>query len=147
MNDMNQTEKPQNINMTLIPQNIINSIANTVHQLAIEKGWYEGMPMGVDIPQETEDAFIERACNNLHDEVSELHTAWREGDLHYPCDKAEKMHDYGIPVLTALEEELADIIIRTLDNAAYLGVNIGKAIAAKHAFNTTRPHRHGGKKS
>lgn len=51
----------------------------------------------------------------------------------------------GVPVLTCAEEELADIIIRAMDTAKRLGVNIGRAIAVKHAFNATRPHRHGGK--
>lgn len=48
----------------------LNEIANAVHALAREKGWH-------DDPTETEDAYVERMCNNLHDEVSELHDAWR----------------------------------------------------------------------
>ena len=52
-----------------------------------------------------------------------------------------------IEPLTNLEEELADIIIRVLDNAEYLEVDIEKAVISKHAFNHTRKTRHGGKKS
>jgi NTP pyrophosphatase (non-canonical NTP hydrolase) len=47
--------------------------------------------------------------------------------------------------LTCIEEELADIIIRTLDTAQAFGVDIDRAVTAKMAYNATRPHRHGGK--
>ena len=117
----------------------IKDMAILVHALAEEKGWYDA--------DETENAFIERACNNLHDEVSELHEAWRNNKLHSPCDKADKMTEAGLPVLTCLEEELADIVIRAFNEAEGLGVDIEGAVRAKHAFNETRSHRHGGKRS
>lgn len=117
----------------------INEIADAVHALAWEKGWHR--------QDEDLDAFLERACNNLHDEIAELHEAWRVGKLHQPCDKASKMQEHGIKPLTCIEEEMADIIIRVLDNARKFGVDIQAAIESKHAYNTTRAFRHGGKKS
>lgn len=117
----------------------LNEIADAVHSLAWEKGWHDN--------KEGEDAFIERACNNLHDEVSELHEAWRNGELRALCDKAEKMRDAGIEPLTCIEEEFADIIIRVLDNCRKLGVDIQSAVERKHLFNQGRAFRHGGKKS
>jgi NTP pyrophosphatase (non-canonical NTP hydrolase) len=126
-----------------VPENAIsfalNAMSKAVHDLAHEKGWYD--------KPETEDQYVERACNNLHDEVSELHTAWRDNQLRAPCDKAAKMKAAGLQPLTCLEEELADIVIRALDNAQRLGVNIGKVVLAKHDFNATRKTRHGGKRS
>jgi len=124
---------------------LINQLAAMVHGLARDKGWYEGQPGQLSEAQES--AFVERTCNNMHDEVSELHEAWRNGKLHEFCDKEQKMRDEGIEPLTCLEEELADIVIRALDSAAFLGVDIGSAVKRKHQFNGTRPHRHGGKKS
>lgn len=112
----------------------IGNLATAVHKLAQEKGWYDD--------EQTEDAFIERMCNNLHDEVSELHEAWRKGKL-----KAPGMEAVGLPVLTCLAEELADILIRVLDDAKHLGVDIEAAVRIKHDYNKTRPHRHGNKKS
>ena len=94
--------------------------ADKIHQLAWDKGWHS--------QTEPEDAFVERMCNNLHDEVSELHEAWRGNRLRGACDKADAMRDLVIAPLTCLEEELADIIIRTLDNAKRLGVDIGFAV-------------------
>jgi NTP pyrophosphatase (non-canonical NTP hydrolase) len=116
----------------------IRVMANLVHELAREKGWYAHNP--------DDDLFINTACNNLHDEVSELHEAWRNNALLKPCDKADAMAAAGIVPLNCLEEELADIVIRVFDDATYLGVDIESAIIRKHAFNKTRPHRHGGKK-
>ena len=117
----------------------LNEIADAVHELAIKQGWFDDNP--------NEDVFIERVCNNLHDEISELHEAWRNGTLDDLCDKATKMTAAGIPVLTCVEEELADIVIRALDAARQLKVDIQWAVKVKHEFNATRPRRHGGKRS
>jgi len=82
---------------------------------------------------------------NIHAEISELWEAYRAGRLNEPCDKAEKMRAIGVKELTCLEEELADIVIRAFDSAYALGVDIEAAVEAKHAYNATRPQRHGGK--
>lgn len=47
----------------------------------------------------------------------------------------------GIP------SELADIIIRVLDIAAFHEIDIAGAIADKMLYNETRPYRHGNKRS
>lgn len=117
----------------------LNELADMVHELAWEKGWHDD--------NISEDAFVESATNNLHNEVSELHEAWRNNKLRDWCDKAQKMITAGIVPLTCLEEELADILIRVLDNARRLKVDIQKAVICKHQFNETRPYRHGGKRS
>ena len=117
----------------------LNKLADELHGSAMAKGWY-------DNPGD-ENAFVERMCNNLHDEISELHEAWRNGNLRGPCDKVDKMFAHSLPILSCLEEELADIIIRTLDNAAQLGVDMDKAVRVKDAYNHHREYRHGGKKS
>ena len=113
--------------------------AEEVHELAKRKGWHN--------KDEIEDHFIERSCNNLHDEVSELHEACRSNKLHIASDKSDKMIEEKISSLTYLEEELADIIIRTLDIVKKLCVNIEYAIERKHVFNETRSFRHGCKRS
>lgn len=117
----------------------VNEIAKMVHALAWEKGWHS--------EEESENHFVERACNNLHDEVSELHEAWRNNRLREQCDKSSRMREIGLEPLSCLEEEYADIIIRVLDNCEKLGVDIGSAVLRKHAYNKARPYRHGGKRS
>lgn len=114
-------------------------VQNEIHGLAVAKGWYN--------EPESEPQFLNRTCSNIHDEVSELHTAFREGNLWAPCDKAKKMAELGLQPLSCLEEELADIVIRAFDTAGFLKINLARAIMSKHGFNKTRPYRHGGKLS
>jgi NTP pyrophosphatase (non-canonical NTP hydrolase) len=116
----------------------LNEIAEQVHSQAVAMGWH-------NFETETEGQFITRMVANGHAEHSELWEAYRNGTLIYPCDKAAKMRESGLEPLTNLEEELADIIIRTLDAAGRLKVDIARAVESKHRYNATRGHRHGGK--
>ena len=113
----------------------IDEIADAVHANAIAHGFH---PDG-----QTEREFINEQVCNLHGEVSELHEAWRADQLRQLCDKGAKMLELGIPPLTCIEEEYADIIIRALDQCRRLGVDISRAIEIKHRFNCTRPFKHG----
>lgn len=45
----------------------------------------------------------------------------------------------------ALGPELADIILRTMNLAEAVGVDLGTEVEKKAAYNITRPHKHGGK--
>lgn len=110
----------------------LDDIVDAVHDLALKKGWHSNT-------DNSEDVFIERMCNNLHDEISELHEAWRRNKLREGCDKPIE--------LSCLEEELADIIIRVLDSAKRLNIDIRRAIEVKHEYNKTRSYRHGNKRS
>ena len=49
--------------------------------------------------------------------------------------------------MTYAEEELADIIIRALDTACQLGVDMNNAVSNKMKYNLSRPYRHGNKKA
>ena len=50
-----------------------------------------------------------------------------------------------VPEISNYAEELADIIIRTLQMAVEHGVDMDDAVARKHSFNVGRPYMHGGK--
>jgi len=118
----------------------IDDIADAAHANAISKGFHDAKERG-----ETDEQFVIMHSNLLHEEVSELFSAVRTGSLNEPCDKAEKMEALGLPPLTCAEEEYADIVIRSFDQCRRLGIDILKAIQAKHGYNTTRPHLHGKK--
>jgi NTP pyrophosphatase (non-canonical NTP hydrolase) len=105
----------------------INLVAMAVHRNAREKGFHD----------DTSNEHIAKTVANIHGEVSEFWEAYRKGQLDSPCDKNCD--------LNCAAEELADIIIRVMDTAVRLGVDIGEAISKKHDYNTTRPFMHGGK--
>ena len=72
----------------------------------------------------------------IHSEVSEALECLRTKEGQEV--RSEKIEDH-----TKFAEELADIIIRTLDLASYCGIDIGSAVFDKHAYNKGRPWKHG----
>jgi NTP pyrophosphatase (non-canonical NTP hydrolase) len=120
--------------MNSTEQQIFSDVAREVYTLAWEKGFhpeYSARLNGESVTLDRMAVF----CANLHGEVSELWEAARKGSLGKQCDKACN--------LTCAEEELADIVIRALDTAYALGIDIGRAIHLKNEYNKTRPHMHG----
>ena len=72
----------------------------------------------------------------IHSEVSEALAELRKtGDEWEPSE-----HD--LDGVNALEEELADIIIRVADMAATLGLDLSNAIVEKMEYNRSRPYKH-----
>lgn len=74
-------------------------------------------------------------------EVSEAMEAYRDPNL----DPRKNYVIDGKP--EGLGIELADAMIRIVDLANYLGLDMADLIAAKMKYNTTRPPRHGGKRA
>jgi NTP pyrophosphatase (non-canonical NTP hydrolase) len=56
---------------------------------------------------------------------------------------AEAAEAVRINSMSKLSEELADIVIRVLDLAGALGINLEQAVLHKMEVNTTRPQKHG----
>jgi transcriptional regulator with XRE-family HTH domain len=50
---------------------------------------------------------------------------------------------YGGEIRGTVEEEIADAVIRICDIAGVYGIDIGWHVAAKMAYNKTRPYKHG----
>lgn len=71
--------------------------------------------------------------------VSELSEAMEE--LRSGCSPNETRTNIGKP--EGFPIELADAVIRIADLCGLLGIDLEHAIAIKHAFNTTRPRKHG----
>ena len=101
-----------------------------VHAIATSKGWHDG------------SGDIWKWLGNVHGEVSE---AWEEARKPDFEPQRTYYRDDGKP--EGLQAELADIVIRVMDTAAALGIDLEAAIATKSSYNETRPMRHGGKRA
>lgn len=104
----------------------LNQWRDIVHRTAVGHGWWEG------------DTFnLPEKLALIHSEISEALEEYRNDpdQMYYVSNNKPE----GIAV------ELADAIIRILDLCGKLDVDIESILWAKHQYNETRPHRHGGK--
>lgn len=100
-----------------------NEMAKSVHQTAIDKGWWD------DPRNDGEMVAL------MHSELSEALEGLRAGNP--PDDK--------VPEFSSAEAELADVVIRIMDMSKARGWDVAGALIAKAAMNRTREHKHGGK--
>jgi NTP pyrophosphatase (non-canonical NTP hydrolase) len=127
----------------------LNAMRDEAHDCSKSKGWWDAdMPFNVS-----------EKLALIHSEVSEALEDYRVTGLSEKL--AEHIYEQRLPTLPTTKEfvgengklnkpigfasELADIIIRVGDLAGKLGIDLGRAVEEKHAFNRTRSHRHGGK--
>jgi NTP pyrophosphatase (non-canonical NTP hydrolase) len=92
-------------------------------EIATSKGWH-------DTPRTHGEYFA-----LFHSEISEGFEGIRHRNP--ASDK--------IPKFTAVEEELADTIIRICDYAEAMGFDVANAMLAKIEYNKSRSYRHGNK--
>ena len=74
-------------------------------------------------------------------EVAEAIESVRKGEDNIKSSDKFVLSDAELD-LTYMEEELADIVIRTMDFAEHQKIDLWKAINAKHNYNITRPFKH-----
>ena len=96
----------------------IREMQKEVHKIACDKGWWGP---GHKLP-------LGVLCL-IHSEVSEAVEAWRDNNKEL------------------FAEELADIVIRTMDAAAAYGIDLEDEIIKKNEINKGRLHKHGGKRA
>jgi NTP pyrophosphatase (non-canonical NTP hydrolase) len=122
--------------------NWLKTLSSIAHKIAIEKGFTDATP--------GEDFAL------IHSEVSEALEAYREGmglndHLYENIATGEiatgrttpsplQWKPVGVP------SELADVLIRVFHFAGKHNIDLDQAVAEKLAYNSTRPHKHGGKK-
>lgn len=107
------------------------------------------------------DSVIKSAINAaaiefwVNSEAHGFHGPNKHGHVATAAERIALIHSEASEALEELRQdpvnqeklgaELADIVIRTLEMAVTLDIDIGEAIAKKHAINIDRPIRHGGK--
>jgi NTP pyrophosphatase (non-canonical NTP hydrolase) len=100
-----------------------------------DKGWREDARMRSDRERAE---FVAALLMLIVSEAAEALEDVREGHF-----SARTNSENGKP--EGLPSELADIVIRTLDLADMLGINLTAALEEKHSYNLGRAHRHGNK--
>ena len=101
----------------------LDGMAKELHEVAVEKGFW---------PEKIDDIFITKQLMMIVSEAVEVMEAIRK-------DKGKQ----------EVADEMADIIIRTLDLYAglaehgYVVTDLQVALNNKTSFNKTRPERHG----
>jgi phosphoribosyl-ATP pyrophosphohydrolase len=112
----------------------INGMAADIHCNAVMHGFYE----------EADDMIAYLAVNDLPGLVKVAKTNFVLAQIAKIASEAgEAVSAIQHGNWNELPEELADIVIRTLDLAAYLGYPIGDVIIAKMEKNKNRPYKHG----
>lgn len=105
----------------------LNDLRDECHEIAVDKGWYDGG-----------DRNVGEALMLIVTEVAEAMEEVRVGRMGTYRDAYS-----GKP--EGFEIEIADILIRIFDLAGFKNIDLDEAVRQKIAFNRTRPVRHGGK--
>ncbi len=110
------------------PSKTISDWTKEVHENAKSHGWWEN--------PRREGELLMLVTSEVAEAFEEIRNGHAMTETYY--SEGGKME--GVP------SELADIVIRVMDLCGYYGVDLEAAIAEKHAYNVTRPFKHGGKK-
>lgn len=112
----------------------LHELQESIHIDNIDAGWWTDLRSGTNLADEARKgtrlgkAIVAEKLALIHSEVSEA----LEGER-------KNLQDDKLPHRKMIEVELADSIIRTLDLAAALRLDIAGAIEEKRAYNKVRP--------
>ena len=106
----------------------IYDLVESAHKTAVEKGWW-------DEPRTPGELIA--LC---HSELSEALEEARKDGVAVAMWRIDGSKPEGFGV------ELADCVIRIADICGQYHIDLSDMIERKMAYNSTRPHRHGGKR-
>ena len=112
----------------------ISILQNTCHTASYTAGWWQDLSTGTDFREEVRmgtrlgKALVAEKLVLIHSEISEALEGYRKN-----------LMDDKLTHRPALEVELADAIIRIMDLAGALNLDIAGAIIEKMDFNARRP--------
>lgn len=121
-----------------------NAFQNAAHSMSRLKGWWDEEDALVSFMGTTELGKKILASVMPHLDGAKIAMVQTEISEAVEGIRNDAMSD-KIPGFKAVEEELADALIRIGDLAGRRGWRVGDAVVAKYEYNRGRPHRHGGK--
>lgn len=136
----------------------LNELATEAHKEAKRKGWHretDGIIASAGDNAHIAAAMIDSARIALiHSELSEALEALRKNrraDLFFVENPSDMTDDefkerFEMYVKDTVEDEIADVLIRTLEFAATRGMDIQRHVEMKMKYNALRPYKHGGKR-
>jgi NTP pyrophosphatase (non-canonical NTP hydrolase) len=139
----------------------IEELQSQVHKTALEHGWWPLIVTSkniidfeqVNIPEKLMLMVSElgEALEFYRDDVGMLGPVYWLSESNEWVNDKEKEINKTIEALASTKPdgfwvEIADVIIRILDLAGAYDIDMEELVKLKHAYNKTRPYRHGGKK-
>lgn len=125
----------------------LSRIAEVVHEMAKEKGWWGDPDAIVPAIHKPPDArLIPEKIALMHSELSEALEEYRVEGLKNMIYGEVAPHHGHPSKPEGLAVELADLLIRLLDTCEGYKIPLLEALEAKIAYNATRPFRHGNKR-
>lgn len=124
-------------------EQMLNELARSIYEGNAKQGFWEnerntGEMLMLIVTELSE-------CLEAHREGR--HAKWADYDALYNSEAHRNNPEYKNTVFKnqvkdTFEDELADAVIRIFDMAGGLGINIGKHIMHKLAYNATRQYKH-----
>lgn len=136
---------------------MINQLAEIVHKNARKKGFYEEEKKNAEmlmlIVSEASEALeadrkgiaVPKSGSTSGHSAGDLVQTQISNPLSYQINAEDFKTAFIKDIKDTFEDELADIVIRVMDLAAYRGIDLENHIKAKMRYNSYREYKHGKK--